>query len=82
MNTKPPSEIGKEPFYQDQSDKRAPTKSDTASYMEMSKEEITSLLQLGGQVHREKENLGLERHERSKALSIWDSSKSIGGMMS
>ena len=55
---KPPTELGKVAFVQDQSDRGPPARSNRASWMALSKEAVASLMCLGGQVRRDKGGRG------------------------
>ena len=73
---RPPREIGSEAFSQAQSDRGAPIRSDKASLISASKADVAWRMWGGGQDLKMKLNLGKERQNRSKVVSIWESSRS------
>ena len=73
---RPPRELGSDDFNQAQSDRGLPARSDRAALMVSSQWAVPCLMWSGGHALSKKETLGRARHERRRAVSIWESCRS------
>ena len=65
--------LGSDAFNQAQSDRGLPARSVRASLMVSSQRVVPCLMWSGGHALSEKDTLGRARHERRRAVSIWES---------